>query len=190
MEKRTYIVPLLVFVTVMLTATAAHAFSFEDRCIFVCGGGASCEEGCLFAGQGTTCAEFWGNPANDYDSDGVNNSADNCRCTPNSNQANCDGDSWGDACDSVDNSWYLYQTSTATCYVDVDNHFLYETMEMYGKKVYRSACTGATCVKNLLLTDFDCFPDADLSCCDGHWDYFSCRLPWNYDNCGQPKCSF
>jgi hypothetical protein len=35
----------------------------------------------------------------DSDGDGVRDEHDNCRYTPNPNQANCDGDAMGDACD-------------------------------------------------------------------------------------------
>lgn len=37
----------------------------------------------------------------DSDGDGVRNLNDNCPGVANADQANCDGDSWGDACDDV-----------------------------------------------------------------------------------------
>ena len=43
-------------------------------------------------------------PPPDADSDGVPDSSDNCPSTPNSNQANFDGDSQGDACDGDDDN--------------------------------------------------------------------------------------
>lgn len=43
-------------------------------------------------------------PAGDLDGDGVNNQSDNCPTNANSNQANFDGDSLGDVCDSDDDN--------------------------------------------------------------------------------------
>lgn len=161
-------------------------------CTEICGGGASCQKSCReLDGTWITCGEYAGNPANDLDGDGVANGPDNCNCTSNPSQADCDGDSQGDACDPYDNSWYLHNFSIGTCHVDVDDHVFYETMEMYNKEIWRSACTGATCVRNKLKYDFNCYTDADMSCCLDKSPYDpDCYLAWNYDACGQPKCPF
>ena len=46
----------------------------------------------------------------DFDCDEVANEADNCETVPNPDQANADGDDWGDACDhcpTVATPWYV-----------------------------------------------------------------------------------
>ena len=53
----------------------------------------------------------------DSDNDGVANLNDNCRNTYNPNQANCDNDAYGDACDSDNSTTVLvnsYQTNSIT----------------------------------------------------------------------------
>jgi len=58
-----------------------------------CAGSIICDDhGCL-----PTCIS-----CPDGDGDGVCNSRDNCPSVSNPTQANCDGDTYGDACDSVD----------------------------------------------------------------------------------------
>ena len=161
-----------------------------QACGFVCEAGADCQEPCRQLGVWTTCGQYWGNPANDLDGDGRPNSSDNCVCAPNANQANCDGDAWGDACDWQDNSWTRIQVGTRACYIDEDQHFGFETLEIYYADVYRSACTGATCSKKYLLVDFKCYPVATFNCCTSNWLTFDCGIAWNYDNCGLPRCTF
>ena len=165
---------------------------FEDRCPYLCST-ASCDTPCsLLGGAWTTCGEFQGNPANDLDGDGVANSSDNCTCAPNGNQANCDGDAWGDACDWQDNSWTKIAVATQTCHVDVDDHGYEEVIEIYYADTYQSACTGATCKKKYLRVDFGCgyFNNATVQCCTNNWLWTDCGGVWNYDDCGGPSCPF
>lgn len=69
-----------------------------------------------------------GCPNLDSDNDGINNGSDNCPATSNANQANCDGDSFGDVCDSF-NANYQRATADATCWTDKDNHVVYVRWE-------------------------------------------------------------
>jgi len=80
------------------------------------GGGSGCEQ------QHYYC--LLGCPNYDTDGDGVVNGSDNCDTVPNANQANCDGDSWGDVCDSL-NANYQNITGEQTCWTDKDTHFPY-----------------------------------------------------------------
>jgi len=78
-----------------------------SKCWYVCDGtNSSCTQSCIGGGGlWTTCDQWlrnlYGGTANDLDADGVPNSSDNCLCRQNSNQANCDGDSDGNACDPL-----------------------------------------------------------------------------------------
>jgi Thrombospondin type 3 repeat len=57
-----------------------------------------------------------GCPNGDSDADGVRNGVDNCPTVANANQANCDGDGYGDACDPL-NANYQPVTAEHTCWV-------------------------------------------------------------------------
>jgi len=83
---------------------------------------------CGCAGDFTACSLEC--PAADTDADGVPNAADNCPDVANPNQANCDGDGFGDACDSL-NANYQPVTGDHTCWTDKDTHvpLLYITFE-------------------------------------------------------------
>lgn len=63
--------------------------------------------------------------------------------------------------------------------------------KLYSEEIWRSACTGATCVRNHLNHSFNCYPDVTTSCCQQKAHFLAdCSLPFNYDNCGTPKCPF
>jgi hypothetical protein len=54
-------------------------------------------------------------PNGDSDLDGVPNGADNCPAVANANQSNCDGDAFGDVCDTL-NANYQAATAEHTCW--------------------------------------------------------------------------
>lgn len=115
----------------------------KDWCNQVCSS-SWCDEYCWDGLQGsTTCAEFLNRTNRDYDSDGVLYPNDNCACLWNPNQVNCDGDSWGDACDSLQGTWVVdgsrYQVQCGTNKV---NHTInYEAQVTYETKyIDISAC--------------------------------------------------
>lgn len=83
------------------------------------------------------------NPSQDFDCDGVINSVDNCVDHWNPNQANCDGDQVGDACDMQAG---IYQNSgpTKTCFTQVTSNISYYTIAhvVEQKQVDVSSCNG------------------------------------------------
>lgn len=171
----------------LASALPANAIVEPKSCSYICSS-ASCDETCRRNMVYITCGEYYGHPANDLDGDGVLNTVDNCTCTPNTNQADCDHDGAGDACDSI-STWTWTGTQTAACYIDVDDHVLWETVEIYGRDAYHNDCTGQTCYKRKLLTSFNCPGGATLACCLDHWSPVDCNRPWHFDNCG-PGCPF
>lgn len=177
-------------------AIGAHAQGgqVQSQCSYLCSqGGGSCDTECRngFSGPWITCGQYQGNPANDLDGDGVANTGDNCTCVSNASQANCDGDSLGNACDATDNSWTRIAIGTRACEIDEDDHFGYDTLEFYVADTYRSACTGATCIEKRLADEATCFPTADMDCCTNNWwSTLDCGGAWNADSCGTPRCSF
>ena len=129
--------------------------------------GSDCTTACKrLSGTWTTCG---GGPANDADSDGVSDASDNCLCTANSNQANCDQDSMGDVCDPVDQKWVPTNIRTY-CDWDADWHFGYGEIEQYGTRSYRELCTNATCNNIEFIQEKRCYePFDDDYCCEIHF---------------------
>jgi hypothetical protein len=162
----------------------------EDFCSQLCPG-ASCTEPCRSGfNTWTTCGAYAGNPPNDLDSDGVPNSSDNCTCTANANQANCDGDVLGDACDLQNEKWVFVQT-LGRCDLDYDSHSYYRTVEQYGTKKYQNLCGGAICYDRYVISDADCNYTSscgysDEACCDCNYPFTWC-LP---GSCPTPSCPF
>lgn len=103
----------------------------------------SCDRSCKRFGSWSTCGEAQGNPANDLDGDGDLNTADNCLCTPNADQADCDGDNVGSACD-LENAVYQ-QVSNQRCWIDRDVHATHYDLEDYWERRYVdvSSCAAA-----------------------------------------------
>lgn len=160
-------------------------------CAYVCGTlGGSCTEPCKQAGVWTTCGAYNGLPANDYDSDGVANAGDNCPCTANANQADCDTDGIGNACDSNNVKWVLQQ-NLGRCDLDYDTHALYRTVEQYGSKKYVNVCNNAVCYDRYLLSSAKCYYTnscgySEGACCDCNYTFAWC-IP---GVCPTPDCPF
>ena len=104
----------------------------------------------------------------DYDCDGVINATDNCTDHPNSNQADCDGDGYGDVCDAVD-ATYQATGSVDTCMTDKDDHFAYKTFEHHveQRQVDVSSCGAPDQWNRWVRMDNDCFNISDYTCCYG-----------------------
>jgi hypothetical protein len=192
----------LTMALLLLASAAAQAqgcpddpFCNSTRCINVCGEpGTSCSSHCTAGGRTTTCGEWDGNPANDLDSDGVANTSDNCLCTPNADQADCDGDGTGDACDPVNEKWVAIN-SLFSCAWDGDAHLYYWNVQLYNATVYRNVCDNTTCVKKQLSREGQCC----YVCTGGQTDTDCCLYSFNNsptcnqnpnDQCGQPQCPF
>jgi hypothetical protein len=80
-------------------------------------------------------------PFGDADGDDVPNGSDNCPQFPNFDQANCDGDARGDACDP-ENARYVAVTPEQTCMTDIDDHVLTYSVEHHVEWLVRdtSSC--------------------------------------------------
>lgn len=70
----------------------------------------------------------------DDDGDGVINGSDNCRNTPNANQANCDGDAAGNACDDFNGTIRTIGSSRTlhTHYISLNNFCGYTNSPISG----------------------------------------------------------
>ncbi|MEM8962769.1 MAG: hypothetical protein AAGD38_14885 [Acidobacteriota bacterium] len=104
----------------------------------------------------------------DADQDGVLDNSDNCVFHANANQADCDGDGLGDVCDSDDATWQLVEADRH-CYIDVDEHIFYNTLELYTEDRYRdiSSCNQPDkwVVDVSPAKDKNCYFQSNFDCC-------------------------
>lgn len=126
------------------------------------GGGSGCEtalDHCL-----QNCSDY------DSDGDGVLNGSDNCITIPNANQADCDGDGYGDACDNENGTWQTI-ISEKTCWTDKDSHLppIYKSFEHHVQWKERdvSNCNNPDRWRNRIRDEVYCYNLGDYNCCIG-----------------------
>lgn len=119
----------------------------------------------------TTCLQYNGVCNRDGDADGVDWVVDNCRSNYNPNQANCDGDSQGDVCDSL-NGNFVATGNKIACASDLDYHSTHKTGEVKYQQRY-----------------------VDTSSCNAadRWNHFTydayCPLWWGNQDCCAEACA-
>lgn len=94
----------------------------------------ACQNACMDENASCQCN-------NDYDSDGVADSSDNCPARPNATQVDCDSDGLGDPCDLNDSNYVV--TNDQLCHVDEDGFApVYFKIELYREnlQVDTSSC--------------------------------------------------
>ena len=165
----------------------------------------NCTQGCSQCqcdAEYNNCLNFC-ESVTDYDGDGILDTSDNCPNVANANQANCDGDAYGNACDTQDNSWTLISVGNTMCAVDEGTKPLGKELKISYQDTYQSACTGATCTKKVGQHTFMCYWGSESSDLDGccrnkhcglpYWDTSTpcpdCDGAWG-DNCNTPRCPF
>ncbi len=123
-------------------AQVARAQFCETDCANVCTGSSLCSESCTEdCDQPSSCGAY-GVCDIDPDDDGVI-SNDNCPLTYNPSQANCDGDSAGDVCDSLNAAYYPTAGSQA-CHIVGRTHFAYFDVALHTEApIHDSSSCGA-----------------------------------------------
>jgi hypothetical protein len=105
----------------------------------------------------------------DSDGDGRFDANDNCPLDFNPDQANCDGDALGNACDPI-NAAYTVTVPERTCMTDKDDHFAYKTFEHKVEWMEHdgSACGAPDRWHRRIRRSEDCsFNVSDEACCRG-----------------------
>ncbi len=176
----------------LLSPTAANADCAADctqsynDCRTSCGG--NCDQLCL--DDFNSCMNYC--QYADSDGDGLNDPNDNCPDHPNDNQADCDADGLGDACDPQNGTWVLIALGNQKCELNTKTVWNGTRLRIYYRGTYRHSCTGQTCYRGELVGQLTCGWGSDLfQCCKDKWNPDSdCGGAWNNYECGQPRCPF
>ncbi|MEA2563618.1 MAG: hypothetical protein QOH06_5122 [Acidobacteriota bacterium] len=161
-----------------------------DACQAICSEpGSDCTTSCKrFGNTWATCGAGGG----DNDADGVADDIDNCTCSANADQADCDEDGIGDACDSQNEKW-VYVQDLGEC--DIDRHATgteWDVQRM-GAKRYRNVCNNTYCSDRYVIQEESCTfsfwgcGKGYIECCECQFGYDTCHQP---SVCGEPNCPF
>ena len=101
------------------------------------------------------------------DLDGVLDRIDNCLIVANPDQVNCDGDRFGDACDSLDARYAPVSGTDQTCMTDKDDHVTHFSFEHHVEYIERdvSSCGAPDRLGRRIRDEATCFNISDEDCC-------------------------
>lgn len=151
-------------------------------CQWSCFNDSNCDRSCEYGGGWITCGDY-GTCDYDPDNDGVSWPNDNCSYTYNPGQANCDGDSRGDACDAVDATYQLAEAGT--CWIRNRLHAWGSDTTNYVEGRYEdvSSCGAPDKWEKLLEDKRDCWWEYEpLDCCISKWGFNAC-LDYQFNAC-------
>ena len=174
------------FSAFVIMATLSVAPASADCQADCMSGFQSCTQSCSLcncSAEYASCMDFCDSV--DSDGDGFTDTSDNCPDISNSNQADCDTDGLGDACDPVNKRWEVMQ-NLGWCDTKFVYRFGYYEVELYGEKYYREVCSGATCYDKYRMDTATC-PLGPHNCNSSASG--CCKCKWGDALCGPtPGC--
>jgi len=177
---RTPLLALILCLCLFLPSHLAGQQCFTD-CMYTCTTSHRCDASCTSnCDTQSSCGEYGVcNP----DPDGDVWIADNCPYTYNPDQADCDGDLIGDACDSVNGS-YVAVGDWELCHIVGRSHLGFSDVAgQYEKRWTDQSSCGSPDKWTLLNGEkHDCL-QAVWSCCLLHWDAPTCLHYLNINHC-------
>ena len=151
----------------LLLAPRSASASTYGSCYEVCTPSVYCDTPCfdpfrlylgpLACGAGFQCSGVDPDP----DHDGIPNNDDNCPVQYNPNQANCDGDSRGDVCDSTISDLHLVRHDFDVCDVEPAG----TNLLIYSSDIYSSNCFSGSCRQSVFVRQINC---SSYACQEGH----------------------
>lgn len=150
-------------------SSSEQALPVVNTCRFRCTATAACSTTCQIEDEALTCGDYGVCAGLDSDGDGVPNTTDNCDYTANANQADCDGDGIGTACDTDNGTWQL--VSDTLCYIDKDTHTFDFDLEFYAERKYQdtSSCGSGFKYERYLKKESSCSTGTSThGCCTSH----------------------
>lgn len=176
--------PYLLTGLLLLASVAAHAQIEATDCAYTCNSESMCDRWCTDGGVESNCGNS-GSCNPDPDADGLDYYMDNCPYNYNPDQADCDGDGWGDVCDSEDATYVIAEARN--CWIRNRLHAWGSDTTWYSEVRYHDTSTCGSADKWAKWTEDkrDCVGNYDTySCCVSKWGAQSC---YNY---GIRTCHF
>lgn len=173
---------LMASLVLFTSAGAARAIGY---CYDLCGSNAYCGQSCLDDYDQFTTCESYGQCNPDIDGDGVLWNVDNCPGTYNPGQENCDGDSFGNFCDSENGTYQLVSGSNQKCQIVGRTHVVYSDVQVRYNATYRdvSACGSPDKCSATTGPQHTCWGMSAWDCCVANYGAYDCILYLNNNTC-------
>lgn len=157
---------------------ASQAIDENDTCKTVCRPTQYCDAGCSYHQTEITCGDYTPSCVvrPDSDGDGTPDAWDNCPSTSNADQADCDGDHVGNACD-LNNVQSTPQSSTSAPY----NCGLYSFNGCLGYLGYGRVTLACQVTVTSWTANYDCTTGQHWNSnnsTSAPWGLFPTEVPW------------